>query len=663
MTEPSKCEECGAVIPDEIVLGSCPACLFSLSASSAETVDPFPTPGLVPGYAFGSYELQGKIGEGGMGVVYKAKHKTLGRTVALKLVRLGSLASEKTLKRFQIEARAAAALQHPNLVAVHEVGEEDGQLYIAMEYVAGERLSDAFRSDEVNWETVAKQLKSIAEAVQHAHQQGIIHRDLKPANVLINSLGEPCITDFGLAKIFDHDEGFTASEEVMGTPSYMSPEQAKGDKAKIGPATDIYALGAILYEGLTGRPPFKADSSVETVRQVVELDPVFPQRLNPNVPRQLQTICMKCLSKDPGKRYSTAQELVEDLDRFLKKEPIHAKPTGTFERVKLWANRKPELAWSLTLVSVLFVLLMLASFQFREDTLNGNRFSANHVAKNVENTLTGLKNSVGDPVLSSEIKRQLKAGNANLTSFLTNKLELLNIGTSWMGGTNTFHSLSIFDPHGKLLARCPQAEWREGEEILLYNERDHFKGATRIPAHGSPRPYVSRAYLSRTDKDGLHKFGISVALLDDDNSSLLGVFFAAITTASTRSLGDSEHEAVLIARVDPLDIEESEYVLIAHPGMDVEASGIPINRRTENWLNSTNVVSGVYFDSAAEKSPRFSGLWLAGKAAVPDSHFIVVVQSRDWVATATAITIVIMVVLGLFLFVSKRLRGTANRPN
>ena len=153
------------------------------------------------------------------------------------------------------------------------------------------------------------------------------------------------------------------------------------------------------------------------------------------------------------------------------------------------------------------------------------------------------------------------------------------------------------------------------------------------------------------------------ALLDDDNSSLLGVFFAAITTASTRSLGDSEHEAVLIARVDPLDIEESEYVLIAHPGMDVEASGIPINRRTENWLNSTNVVSGVYFDSAAEKSPRYSGLWLAGKAAVPDSHFIVVVQSRDWVATATAITIVIMVVLGLFLFVSKRLRGTANRPN
>jgi WD40 repeat protein/serine/threonine protein kinase len=310
-----------------------------------------------PGHAlFGDYELLREIARGGMGVVYRARHVTLNRPVALKMIRAGQFASPEEVQRFYLEARAAAQLDHPGIVPVHDVGEYAGQHYYAMGLVEGGSLSVRIRQRPLPPREAAAILQKVAEAVEYAHSRGIIHRDLKPGNVLLDRDGQPKVTDFGLAKMVRGDSNLTVTGQVLGTPAYMSPEQASGKSLEAGPTADVYSLGATLYCLLTGRAPFQAASTMETLRQVLEQEPVSPRQLNATVDRDLETICLKCLQKAPSRRYATAAALAADLGHWLAGEPITARPVSRLERLWRLCRRNP----TVSALSVFLVLALLA---------------------------------------------------------------------------------------------------------------------------------------------------------------------------------------------------------------------------------------------------------------------------------------------------------------
>jgi serine/threonine protein kinase len=282
---------------------------------------------------FGDYELLAEVARGGMGVVYRATQKTLNRIVALKMILGGRLAQPEDVSRFRAEAEAAARLSHPNIVAVFDVGDIGGQHYFSMEFVEGQSLAQRLADGPLPAKDAARYVRQIAKAIHYAHQQGIVHRDLKPSNVIIDRGDEPQITDFGLAKRMDRDSKQTRTGAVLGTPSYMAPEQAEGKNDQLGPACDIYSLGAILYESVTGRPPFRAANPLETVMQVINNDPVPPTLLNPGLDSDLENIILKCLEKDPLLRYASAEALADDLGRFLAGESIQARSVNVIDRI------------------------------------------------------------------------------------------------------------------------------------------------------------------------------------------------------------------------------------------------------------------------------------------------------------------------------------------
>jgi serine/threonine protein kinase len=306
------------------------------------------------------FEILEELGRGGMGVVYKAWQHRLSRLVALKVLRGGSLADAMERERFRTEAEAAARLQHSNIIQIYEVGECAGQPYVALEFVDGGSLAQKFAGAPLPPQHAATLLETLARAMHYAHQRGVVHRDLTPSNVLMTADGQPKIVDFGLAKLVVGGACQTQSGAILGTPSYMAPEQAAGKSSEVGPATDVYALGAILYEALTGRPPFKADTPLDTVLLVASEEPVSPRRLQPRTPHDLETICQKCLAKQPRKRYASADHLAEDLRRFLAGEPIHARPVGRWEQGVKWVRRRPGLA-TLLGISGLAVLALIAA--------------------------------------------------------------------------------------------------------------------------------------------------------------------------------------------------------------------------------------------------------------------------------------------------------------
>jgi serine/threonine-protein kinase len=306
------------------------------------------------------YDVEAVLGQGGMGVVYRARHLRLNRPVALKMLLAGAYAGTHERARFQREAEAVASLRHANIVAVHDVGDHEGRPYFTMELVEGGSLAQTLAGTPQPARQAAALVATLAGAVQVAHQGGIVHRDLKPANILLTAEGTPKIADFGLARHFDGESGLTLSGTRLGTPSYMAPEQALGKAGTVGPAADIYALGAILYELLTGRPPFRGETAAETERQVIAEEPVPPSRLNAKVPRDLETICLKCLHKAPQRRYATAAALAEDLERFGQNEPITARRAGRLERTGKWVRRHPT-ASALLAASLLVVLLLLGA--------------------------------------------------------------------------------------------------------------------------------------------------------------------------------------------------------------------------------------------------------------------------------------------------------------
>jgi hypothetical protein len=321
--------------------------------SEGVTLPPSPAasgPAEPDGLSIPGYEILSTLGRGGMGVVYEARQTKLGRIVALKMILSGAHAGEADLARFRTEAEAIARLQHPNIVQIHEVGEQDGLPFFSLEFCGGGSLEKKLAGTPLLPKDAAALVETLARAMQAAHEKGVIHRDLKPANVLLADDGTPKITDFGLAKKLD-EAGQTASGAIMGTPSYMAPEQAGNKSGSVGPLADVYALGAILYECLTGRPPFKAASALDTVLQVVSDEPVPPTQLQSKTPRDLETICLKCLQKEPAKRYASAIALAEELRRYQNGEPIAARPAGVVERSRKWAKRHPATA-ALLVVSV-----------------------------------------------------------------------------------------------------------------------------------------------------------------------------------------------------------------------------------------------------------------------------------------------------------------------
>ena len=293
--------------------------------------------------SFGRYDLLEEVGRGGMGVVYRARQSDLERTVAVKMILASRFASEDDIRRFYAEARAAGRLQHPNVVGIHEVGEIDGQHYFAMDFVDGPSLAETIRRGDQSPDSAAKTIAVVARAVAYLHTQGVIHRDLKPSNILLDGEGRPYVTDFGLACIFTDDGRHTQTGTIIGTPGYMSPEQATGRTADISPQSDVYSLGALLYEMLTGRPPFQGETPLDTLVEVIEGEPTLPHVLNRRVPRELELICLQCLNKDPRKRYRSAAALADDLEHFLKREPVSARPHGIIQKLRRWGRREPAL--------------------------------------------------------------------------------------------------------------------------------------------------------------------------------------------------------------------------------------------------------------------------------------------------------------------------------
>ena len=293
---------------------------------------------------FGDYELLEEIGRGGQGIVYRARQKSLNRTVALKVIGLGQWATEAHVKRFRREAEAAAQLDHPGIVPIYEVGERDGQCYFSMKFIEGGQLDEVVRREPMSTRRAAELLVKIARTVQFAHEHGILHRDIKPGNILLDRQGEPHLTDFGLALLLEQESTITHSSDVLGTPSYMSPEQAAGRTKDLTAAADVYSLGAVFYQMLTGEPPFAGGTSYETIRLLLNTEPRKPRVLNRKIDRDLSTICLKCLEKDPKRRYPAAAGLAEDLERWLKHEPIQAHRTGIFTRGRKWVQRKPAIA-------------------------------------------------------------------------------------------------------------------------------------------------------------------------------------------------------------------------------------------------------------------------------------------------------------------------------
>jgi tetratricopeptide (TPR) repeat protein len=381
------CGKCGAPLRSYAPDGLCAACLLD-SAFEEPTTSTKASSCSSPLLAFDDYELLEEIARGGMGVVYRARQTSLNRTVAIKMILGGHLANAAETQRFRAEAETAARLRHPNIVAIHEVGEHAGQPFFSMDLVEGRNLAQLVRDEPLPSRKAATYLKTIAEAVQYAHSRGVLHRDLKPSNILIDPQDQPRITDFGLAKRFSTSVGtllgsrpsataspspaektvervppheLTRTGQVLGSPSFIPPEQAAGQKDAIGPASDVYSLGAILYHCLTGRPPFLAETMPATLRMVAETEPAPPRLLNASVSADLETICLKCLEKDPRKRYATAHDLVQELGRFIGNEPIRARSVGIFGKVHRWGLRNKPLAAAGTTILLLLLVVTIGS--------------------------------------------------------------------------------------------------------------------------------------------------------------------------------------------------------------------------------------------------------------------------------------------------------------
>lgn len=659
-----KCAECGRQLrplPRFERDGLCSACLLRLALDRpvAELESMSTEPEMAPGNGrtaqtrFEGYALLERIGQGAMGIVFKARQVSLNRTVAVKMLLSGALATPAEVRRFRQEAEAAATLRHPNIVAIHEVGEQDGRPFFSMDYIEGQSLSNVINRTPLPAERAARYLQKIAEAIHFAHTHGIVHRDLKPANVLIDANDQPHITDFGLARQIEIESDLTLTGVALGTPSYMPPEQAAGCRHKMGPQSDIYSLGAILYDLVTGRPPFRADTAVDTLRQVLDTEPVPPRLLNPKVPRDLETICLKCLAKEPGARYESAQALSEDLARFLRHEPILARPVAAPARVARWCRRHPVLALSLATIAALLTATSVAGLlfaknleqQLKQQILKGNLFAARQAASSVMLRLHEWRREVAAVAEMEHLAKLLREGDSKaLQELMKQLLHRNNTGQQ----TNAFQSWYVEDHNGVLLGAHPLLN----PAIIgaKYDGRDYFRGAMSHAAQGFRG--ISAVHFSKAfqaDNDTLIKFAISAPVHDGraPDAPILGMIAATVAASSTLDLfrlDDERSNVLLLGRWDPnpasgppkaAGTDRYHILFSSEPGMEkvpVTHRVLAVVHRPEcgtdelrsnlapTDLTPEQCVDPDYVDRSGRK-------WLAAFAGIGSTEYVISVQT------------------------------------
>ena len=434
------CAKCGAAVFADSPRGFCSVCLFKTGLGSLEEDhDGAQQPCRIQ-TEFGDYELLEEIGRGGQGVVYRARQKSLNRTVALKVIGLGQWSSTPHLKRFRHEAEAAARLEHPQIVPIYEIGERDGSCYFSMQFIEGGQLDQILKREAMSPHCAAELLVKIARTVQFAHEHGILHRDIKPGNILVDKSGEPHLTDFGLARLIEQQSTVTNSFDVLGTPSYMSPEQAAGHTKELTAAADVYSLGAVFYQMLAGEPPFAGGTTYETIRLVLESEPRNPRTRNPKVDVDLATICLKCLEKNSARRYQSAAALADDIERWLRHEPVQARRTGMFTRGRKWLQRNPTTAFVAALLAGLIAavaVIVSKSDFFRSmpssgvavlpfENLSGDPDNAYFAEGMHEEILTRLAGVAGLKVISGTSTKQYQSKPSNLRD-IAKQLRVANI--------------------------------------------------------------------------------------------------------------------------------------------------------------------------------------------------------------------------------------------
>jgi tetratricopeptide (TPR) repeat protein len=461
-----------------------------------------------PTRRFGEYELLAEIARGGQGVVYRARHRSLNRLVALKMLILGPWATEAHLKRFKTEAEAAANLDHPQIVPIYEIGRVEGQHYFTMKLVEGPSLKQLVISGPLAPRRAAEVLAGAARAIHHAHERGILHRDLKPGNILLDEHGQPQVTDFGLAKLVEDESTVTNTMDVLGTPSYLSPEQATGQAKSMTKACDIYGLGAVFYELLTGNPPFAGGTTMETLRQVVEREPRRPSFWNPKLDRELETICLKCLQKDPHLRYVSAAALADDLERWLRHEPISARPSGVFTRARKLVRRHPVAAVSIPLATALgaaLVLMVWRELSRKESPIGADRAALQRLREEAQNShrleaelrlalANDRRNWPEDARKWRESINKL-AGFLKAERRLRDAVEVYNsVLTPTVAGRR--ENASFLEARAELLAR--QGKWKQAASDFAQLVEYH-------PTHSAHYHQLAPLLVAIGDTDGYHR--------------------------------------------------------------------------------------------------------------------------------------------------------------
>lgn len=652
-------------------------------------------PGDAPIAELGDFEQLTPIGEGGMGIVYRAWQRSLKRWVALKMVRTGQLATSDDLRRFRHEAELIGQLDHPHIVPVYAVGEEAGRLFYTMKLIDGGSLAARLKDvglppgqelpraeAERRKQALVRMVVQLARAVHYAHQRGILHRDLKPANVLLMNVarhsvaeGEvghsaadyiPMITDFGLARRVAGDGPPEESGTIIGTACYMAPEQAAGRVRALTTAADVYGLGAILYELLTGRPPFKCVTIMETLQYVQWSQPGRPRTVQPLVDRDLETVCLKCLEKDPRRRPRSAEALAESLECWLAGKPIPDRPVGTMERIVRWGRRHPFAAAASVAVILLLLLVTgtaLAAARARamrleEAILRSNVFEADNVASKVLWQLDRLSEPVVQAAADSRLRDILLADKFRPAPLREYVLELQRrlsdpaAGFPSPEGASSFQSFHILDRAGTQVADSNVSDRFAKGPLPIRDYRDYFTGAVRKrKTRGRGAVHISRVYKS--EDDGLYKFAIAAAIRGPaDDDPVLGVVAATVTTASTLGmlrLDDGRREVVLVGRRDlarpgrTTDLPPDEYLVLLHQAYNrgdeairVESVCLAAVHRPKEGDEFRLVVPGDprgamdrhYRDPLASRDDAFAGRWLAGFAPVGNTELVVIVQQR-----------------------------------